>query len=268
MSPSRLVLFLVLAFSLSGCGNYTTSAVVKTSTGQTLIGTTTASLSGGTFQVAANDGLQCYGTYDSLDPQPTISAPITCNDGRVGTLLVTRTTDGLSGSGVALLSDGTEARIGFGRLSAGIAQTTYPSSTTAGLGDFSSPIVEQPVYRQTLLTPVSSNPNLGSDSAVSSENTPSRQSRSGVCDCPYDVMSNGQRCGGRSAWSRPGGTSPVCYSTESEVAPKPQSLLRPSCSETGSCFGDISVNTGRPKTTYVRGYCRKNGRCVGGYYRS
>jgi hypothetical protein len=33
----------------------------------------------------------------------------------------------------------------------------------------------------------------------------------GTCDCPYDLMRNGRRCGGRSAYSRPGGRSPICY---------------------------------------------------------
>ncbi len=34
---------------------------------------------------------------------------------------------------------------------------------------------------------------------------------SGNCPCPYNVASNGSRCGGRSAYSRPGGESPKCY---------------------------------------------------------
>ncbi|MBZ9936640.1 SH3 domain-containing protein [Mesorhizobium sp. BR1-1-16] len=33
----------------------------------------------------------------------------------------------------------------------------------------------------------------------------------GRCDCPYDLMRNGRMCGGRSAYSRPGGRNPVCY---------------------------------------------------------
>ncbi|CDN51580.1 Hypothetical protein NGAL_HAMBI2427_57500 [Neorhizobium galegae bv. orientalis] len=33
----------------------------------------------------------------------------------------------------------------------------------------------------------------------------------GSCDCPYDVMRNGRLCGGRSAYSRPGGRRPQCY---------------------------------------------------------
>ncbi|MBZ8131675.1 hypothetical protein [Afifella sp. IM 167] len=34
---------------------------------------------------------------------------------------------------------------------------------------------------------------------------------SGPCPCPYNVMRNGRRCGGFSAWSKPGGASPLCY---------------------------------------------------------
>lgn len=40
---------------------------------------------------------------------------------------------------------------------------------------------------------------------------PVRSPYVGRCDCPYDVARNGSRCGGRSAYSRPGGRSPVCY---------------------------------------------------------
>lgn len=31
------------------------------------------------------------------------------------------------------------------------------------------------------------------------------------CACPYNAARNGSRCGGRSAYSRPGGASPLCY---------------------------------------------------------
>ncbi|WP_374035876.1 hypothetical protein ACES2I_12590 [Bdellovibrio bacteriovorus] len=33
----------------------------------------------------------------------------------------------------------------------------------------------------------------------------------GNCPCPYNTMRNGRRCGGNSAYSRPGGRSPLCY---------------------------------------------------------
>lgn len=40
---------------------------------------------------------------------------------------------------------------------------------------------------------------------------PLRDPYVGTCDCPYDRKRNGSRCGGTSAYSRPGGRSPVCY---------------------------------------------------------
>ncbi|BDA71849.1 hypothetical protein CAL7716_060150 [Calothrix sp. PCC 7716] len=41
--------------------------------------------------------------------------------------------------------------------------------------------------------------------------TPVRASISGSCECPYDTDKRGRSCGGRSAYSRPGGEEPVCY---------------------------------------------------------
>lgn len=42
----------------------------------------------------------------------------------------------------------------------------------------------------------------------------SMASYSGNCPCPYNSASNGSRCGGRSAYSRPGGASPLCYKAD------------------------------------------------------
>ena len=39
---------------------------------------------------------------------------------------------------------------------------------------------------------------------------------SGNCPCPYNVMRDGRRCGGNSAYSKPGGADPLCY--ESDVS--------------------------------------------------
>jgi competence protein ComEC len=43
---------------------------------------------------------------------------------------------------------------------------------------------------------------------------------------------------------------------------------KPLVAENGSRYGEISPATGKPKTTYVRGYTRKDGTQVRGYYRS
>jgi hypothetical protein len=42
----------------------------------------------------------------------------------------------------------------------------------------------------------------------------------------------------------------------------------PSCTESGGCYGDISPVTGAPKTEYVNGYYRQNGKYVRPHYRS
>ena len=36
----------------------------------------------------------------------------------------------------------------------------------------------------------------------------------GNCPCPYNVDRAGSRCGKRSAYSRPGGASPLCYASD------------------------------------------------------
>lgn len=37
---------------------------------------------------------------------------------------------------------------------------------------------------------------------------------SGNCPCPYNTMRNGRRCGGNSAYSKPGGRSPICFASD------------------------------------------------------
>ncbi len=100
---------------LTGCSmSVPVTGVIGDETAQ---GQATASSDGsGTFSVATIEGLSCNGTYDSLDRAPTISAPVVCNDGRTGNLLVTRTLDGVSGTVVGKLSDGTRGQFVFGNL--------------------------------------------------------------------------------------------------------------------------------------------------------
>jgi hypothetical protein len=54
------------------------------------------------------------------------------------------------------------------------------------------------------------------------------------------------------------------------LSPRPQEwpTVAPGCEENGSCYGDISAATGKPKTVEVRGYMRKDGTYVRGHYRS
>jgi hypothetical protein len=36
----------------------------------------------------------------------------------------------------------------------------------------------------------------------------------GNCPCPWSTMKNGRKCGKNSAWSKPGGAKPICYSSD------------------------------------------------------
>src|SRR5688572_9631896 len=46
---------------------------------------------------------------------------------------------------------------------------------------------------------------------------------------------------------------------QSSVISAPSALPQYPCAENGSCYGDISSATGRPKTVHVQGYWRRNG---------
>lgn len=63
------------------------------------------------------------------------------------------------------------------------------------------------------------------------------------------------------------GAATVIASTESSAS-SAVSMPRYSCAENGSCYGDISAATGRPKTVEVHGYTRRDGTYVRGHYRS
>lgn len=40
----------------------------------------------------------------------------------------------------------------------------------------------------------------------------------GNCPCPYNTDRAGRRCGGRSAYSRPGGYAPKCFTSDVSAA--------------------------------------------------
>jgi hypothetical protein len=46
---------------------------------------------------------------------------------------------------------------------------------------------------------------------------PVRQPTKGEgCACPYDLNAQGNQCGRNSSWSKPGGKSPICYTTDKQ----------------------------------------------------
>lgn len=54
-------------------------------------------------------------------------------------------------------------------------------------------------------------PDLTDDEIAATLIRESIRSYSGNCPCPYNIMKNGRRCGGTSAYSKPKGKSPLCY---------------------------------------------------------
>lgn len=133
---------------LASCGSLTVPAAVKMESGEVFIGTTTASMSGGRFEVQnASRTIICKGTYDALDTSIVISAPVQCSDGRYGTLTVTRTPDLMAGTGTVTLADGTVGNVAFGKLAAlaisapasPFVAATASSNTTASSSDATSP---------------------------------------------------------------------------------------------------------------------------------
>jgi len=107
----------VILLPISACA-ITEPVVVISQNGETLRGTTRASVFGGAFSVT--DGiLTCAGNYNAMDPSITISMPVTCSDGRRGIVIATRDASGLSGSGTVRLSDGSTATFLFGSAAAG-----------------------------------------------------------------------------------------------------------------------------------------------------
>lgn len=59
--------------------------------------------------------------------------------------------------------------------------------------------------------PSAARPAYDRDQVVEAIIKASLRSYSGACPCPYNTMRNGRRCGGNSAYSKPGGRSPICY---------------------------------------------------------
>ncbi|MGR9437942.1 hypothetical protein ACU8V1_23485 [Rhizobium leguminosarum] len=228
---SKVTLAPLILVVLSACGSITLPAAVKMNDGQALMGTTTAAVSGGTFQVATPKGdVACSGNYDALDSRPVITAPVRCSDGRYGTITVLRAPDGMSGSGSVTLADGTQGSVAFGRAAASVISA--PAA-----------IPPAPALSPTLAS-VETSPSSVYDAAstVPSYSTGlSGRVYTGNCPTPESLDAAGHRCGARSATSRPGG-----YDGYSLWA-------KPSYSGGGS--------------VHVGGYFRKNGTYVHGYTR-
>ncbi len=69
----------------------------------------------GSFEASSLQGLSCEGTYNSLSQSRSLRVEFTCNDGRTGQAIITRSGTNLkNGSGTGELSDGQKVRILIG----------------------------------------------------------------------------------------------------------------------------------------------------------
>jgi hypothetical protein len=108
----RALTAITLLALLSACA-ITEPVVVIGKDGQTLKGTATGALSGGSFSVT--DGhLTCRGNYDSMSTSASISMQVLCSDGRKGIVTSTREASGVAGHGTVKLNDGSEWTFIFG----------------------------------------------------------------------------------------------------------------------------------------------------------
>lgn len=97
-------------------------------------------------------------------------------------------------------ASGTEERDGWRRVAAGSVTGWVAARYLSSTAPPPPPTKEPPAVAR-FVAPAEADRQSG----------PIREPYVGRCECPYDVMSNGRSCGGRSAFSRPGGRKPICY---------------------------------------------------------
>lgn len=107
---------------LAACGPLLVSLPVvgKLSNGETAQGSVIQNLSTnvGTFDIATLSGLTCSGTYSLADGRSTITIPVTCSNGRKGTVIATRDATGAAGTAIGRIEGGLSGRFLFGYVSA------------------------------------------------------------------------------------------------------------------------------------------------------
>ncbi|PWK52833.1 hypothetical protein [Pleionea mediterranea] len=77
-------------------------------------------------------------------------------------------------------------------------------------------IIATLIFSSLATTPVFSKDTLSDKEVIDILIKKSIRAYSGNCPCPFNVDRAGRRCGKRSAWSKPGGATPLCY--ESDVS--------------------------------------------------
>lgn len=113
----RNALVMLGAAALVACASELKVPITGQFSGQPSAGQATARSDGtGSFWVQTPRGARCQGGYNPLDTNPTIVVNIYCDDGRRGEAVIARQMDGLSGTAVVSLNDGTSGQFVFGNI--------------------------------------------------------------------------------------------------------------------------------------------------------
>ena len=102
----KRLLTLLAALLCAGC--VSVPVIAKTNTGEKFVGSATASLASGSFELNSARGLRCWGTYNQWDPSATLAVKFQVSDGRYGTALIARDGERTSGIGTGIANDGTK----------------------------------------------------------------------------------------------------------------------------------------------------------------
>ncbi|MDP1731129.1 MAG: SH3 domain-containing protein [Devosia sp.] len=139
-----------------------------------------------------------YVTANNLNVrrEPSTSSAILLSVPRGTKIVATSSADGWLG---VALNDGST-----GWISADFVSSVPPAAVVA------APVPEPEPERE----PDSPKPSYDRNTIVQAIIQESIWSTGGSCPCPYNTDRGGRRCGGRSAYSRPGGASPICFADQ------------------------------------------------------
>lgn len=193
------------------------------------------------FTIISNSPLAaCSGRYSHSDGQIAVDATVSCVDGSHGTVEIVTRNDGHPVSGTLNLKDGRTGAVTFAPILGD--RHAYGTASLLGSNPASVPqstgFARKPASKPASVPPVSAaSPPAASGAAASPTGSKAVRSTSGQlfrcsipvptlkqqmidesiarypgsCPCPYFSDRAGRSCGKRSAWSRAGGYSPLCY---------------------------------------------------------
>jgi hypothetical protein len=186
------------------------------------------------FTIAAPaPAISCEGTYARSATATTASASVQCQDGKAGSVDLVTNLDGRPIAGTLRFEDGSEGvvrftpilgdRHAYGQVAtlvsapAPLASAPLPTAgvtSAAPLAAGSAPAVVPQQGANAI------RPGLSGQAFNCATPIPTLKEQMigesisrypGSCPCPYNRDRAGRRCGGRSAWNRAGGYSPLCF---------------------------------------------------------